>query len=66
MVLQCVVMGFLLIGGLGLFSFEGYRANLAYDELRSACESAALAGAATLAGSDQTDPTIAHQNAIAA
>jgi hypothetical protein len=49
---------------IGVFSFEATRANTARDELRSATESASLAAAAALAGSDNTDPALAHLNAI--
>ncbi len=56
----------LLIGSLGFFSFEVIRHNTASDELRSACEAAALAAAAAMASSDSTDPTMTHNNAIAA
>lgn len=47
-----LMIGTVLISSLALFTFEMLRHNTAYDELRSACESAALAGAAVMASSD--------------
>lgn len=61
-----LVIGALLVGSLGFFSFEIIRHNTASDELRSACEAAALAAAAAMASSDSTDATVTHNNAIAA
>lgn len=49
-----------------MFAFEVSRANLAREELRSACQAAALAGAASLAGSDISDTSNAHEEAIKA
>lgn len=49
---------------LGLLAFELHRAELAREQLRSVCESAALAAAATLAGSDLNNPVESHQNAM--
>ena len=54
------VLGFFIIGVLGIFSYEVTRNNSARDELRSACEAASLAGASALASSDQTNPSITH------
>lgn len=58
------VMAFLILGVVGMFSFEISRANLAREQLRSACQAAALAGAASLAGSDNSDTAQAHTDAI--
>jgi hypothetical protein len=66
MIIMIFVMAFLILGVVGIFAFEVSRANLAREQLRSACQSAALAGAATLAGSDISDPTAAQANAITA
>ncbi len=49
---------------LGLYSFEISRVESARNQLRAAAEAAALAGAASLAGSDFSDTTLAHQHAI--
>lgn len=59
-------MAFLILGVVGMFAFEISRANLAREELRSACQAAALAGAASLAGSDNSDTRQAQLDAIAA
>ncbi len=64
--LMVFIIGFIFLTSLGLFSFEATRANAARDELRSACEAAALAGAAALTSSDSTDTTTSHNNSIAA
>ena len=61
-----LVTGFLILGICGLFGFEVTRNNAAREELRSASEAAALAGAAALASSDSTDPTTAHNTALTA
>lgn len=61
-----LVIGAIIIASLGLFAFEVIRHNTAYDELRSACEAAALAGEAAMASSDSTDPTVTHNNAMTA
>jgi hypothetical protein len=65
-VVMTFILGFLVIGAFGIFSFEITTNNSARDELRSACEAAALAGAAALCSSNSTDPTTAHNNAEAA
>jgi hypothetical protein len=62
--LIAVVVGLVILTSLGLFTFELTRADTARQELRSACEAAALAGASSLASSDFTDPTVTHTNAI--
>lgn len=63
-----IVLGLILAAfavlPLGLLAFELHRAELAREQLRSVCESAALAAATSLAGSDLNDPAQAHQNAI--
>lgn len=65
-ILLCLVFGMITLPMCGLFAFECVRAISAREQLRSACESAALAGAAALASSDQTNPVISHNDAIRA
>ncbi len=65
-ILLCLVLGILTLPMCGLFAFECVRAISAREQLRSACESAALAGAAALASSDQTSPAVSHNDAIRA
>lgn len=64
-----IVMGMaialLFLLAVGLYAFELNRLEVARQQLQSACEAAALAGAATLAGSDEKDPYAAHANAMA-
>lgn len=55
---------FLVLLVLGLYSFEISRLESARNQLRTAAEAAALAGAATLAGSDYASTTESHQHAI--
>jgi hypothetical protein len=62
-VLLCFLLSFIIIGMLGVVTFEISRGITAHDELRTACEFAALSGAATLASRDDPDPTSAHQHA---
>ncbi|MBX9724760.1 MAG: Tad domain-containing protein, partial [Candidatus Obscuribacterales bacterium] len=64
LVIMIFVMAFLILGVVGMFSFEISRANLAREQLRSACQAASLAGAATLASSDLVDPKQAQLDAI--
>lgn len=63
-ILLCFILGLITLPMLGLFSFECIRAISAREQLRSASESASLAGAAKLASSDVTNPTQAHNDAI--
>ena len=53
----------IILGSVGLFSFEMMRHNTCYDELRSACEAAALAGAAAMASSDNMNTATTRANA---
>lgn len=62
-VLVLLIAVFVLLA-VGLFSFEINRVEVARQQLRSACEAASLAGAATLASSDEQDPMKAHEAAI--
>jgi hypothetical protein len=60
-----MIVGLLFLLSVGLYAFELNRLEVARQQLQSACEAAALAGAATLAGSDEKDPYTAHSNAMA-
>ncbi len=66
LVIMIFIMAFLILGVVGMFAFEVSRANLAREELRAACQAAALAGAASLAGSDISDTSNAHEEAVKA
>jgi len=59
------VIAFFIIGIVGLFGFEIARANLAREELRTACQSAAVAGAAAVAGSDDAETARMQTQALA-
>lgn len=63
---MAAVIGFLalVVLSVGLFSFEVGRANLANQQLQNVTDAAALAGAATLASEDNTNPTNAHNDAV--
>ncbi len=62
----CFILGFWIMLALGIFAYEANRVNIAHDELRSACEAAALAGAAALASSNETTTSNTHDLAQAA
>ncbi len=49
---------------LGLFTFEINRVELARQQLKAACDAAGLAAAATLASSDNLNPTASQQTAM--
>lgn len=59
-----LIIGFFVLGSIGLFGFEVNRLLLARQHLQAACDAAALAGAATLASSDQLNTAQAHDQAI--
>src|SRR5688572_19830236 len=59
-----LVIGSLVALPLGLLVFEIHRAELARQQLRAVCESAALGAAATLAGSDIHNTLEAQTNAM--
>ncbi|MBZ0187180.1 MAG: hypothetical protein K8F91_13110, partial [Candidatus Obscuribacterales bacterium] len=65
-ILVCFLIGIIALPMFGMFTFEIVRATAIREQLRSACQSAALAGAATLASSDDTDPLATHNAVIAA
>lgn len=59
-----LVIGVFVALPLGLLVFEIHRAELARQQLRAVCESAALGAAATLAGSDIQNTVAAQTNAM--
>lgn len=64
---QAIVAALLLIAvfiilPVGLLAFEFGKAQLVLLQLRTATDAASLAAAASLAGQDNTDQTLAHQN----
>ena len=61
-----LMLGLMVVIVIGMFSFEIARTAIARDQLRTATEAASLAGAATLAGSTDSDITTSQKNAIAA
>lgn len=60
-----ILLAVMVVGLIGVFSFEIARSATARDQLRTATESAALAGAAALASFPQDDPSAWHAQAIA-
>jgi hypothetical protein len=64
MIVLGLLIAFFVLLIVGLFSFEINRAEVARQQLRSACDAAALAGAATLASQDSIDPVAAHTAAL--
>ncbi|MBY0551595.1 MAG: VWA domain-containing protein [Candidatus Obscuribacterales bacterium] len=59
-----ILLAVMVVGLIGIFSFEIARSATARDQLRTATESAALAGAAALASFPQDDPAAWHGQAI--
>ncbi len=64
MVVLGLILAVFMVLALGLFGFEIHRIELAREQLRAACDAASLAAAATLASSDNLNPTLAHTTAI--
>lgn len=64
MVVMVAIIVLLILFPIGLFSFELNRLETCRQQLRAACESAALAAAATLASQDNLDPVEGHTQAI--
>ncbi len=64
-VVAATISAFSFLLSIGLFAFELNRVEVARQQLQSACEAAALAGAATLAGSDVNNPLAAHAESVA-
>lgn len=63
-ILLCFILGLIVLPAFGVFAFETVRACSLREQLRSACEAAALAGAAKLASSDNIDPMVTHQDVL--
>lgn len=63
MVLLVFMLAFCLVGVISLFGFEVTRNNSCRDELRSACEAAALSAAAAMASSSETSVDKTHDAA---
>ena len=61
-----ILLAILVVGVIGIFAFEIARAAMIRDQLRTATESAALGGAAALAGASQIDPLDSQTKAISA
>lgn len=59
-----ILLTVMVLGVIGIFSFEIARSATARDQLRTATEAAALAGAAALASFPQDDPAAWHAEAI--
>lgn len=57
------VIAIMLIAAAGLFGFELTRSTLAREQLKIACQAAAMAGAASMAGSDEADTKTMQMNA---
>lgn len=64
--LPMVLVALMVALVIGLMAFELARTTVARDQLRTATEAAALAGAATLAGSSTLDINTAQSNALSA
>lgn len=60
------LIGLTILPLLAVFTFEVARVYLFKQELQNACDASSLAAVATLASADNTNPTLAHQNAIEA
>jgi hypothetical protein len=52
------------IAAAGLFGFELTRSTLAREQLKTACQAAAMSGASSMAGSDEKDTKVMQLNAI--
>jgi hypothetical protein len=63
---MCFVLGLVALPTIGLLTFEISRAMAIREQLRSDCQAAALAGAARLASSDNTDTLQTHTDVVAA
>src|SRR5579885_3077950 len=59
-----ILIGVFVLMMVGLFGFEVNRVELAREQLTAAADAAALAGAATLASSDNLDPATAQTEAM--
>lgn len=61
-----ILLAVMVVGAIGIFAFEIARSATARDQLRTATEAAALAGATVLASFNEDDPADCHKQAIAA
>ncbi|MBX9567366.1 MAG: VWA domain-containing protein [Candidatus Obscuribacterales bacterium] len=61
--LPMIIIALTIILAIGLFAFEIARMAISRDQLQAATESAALAGAAAMAGSSNTDIAVSQQEA---
>jgi von Willebrand factor type A domain len=66
MIATILMIAFIILPLFTILSFELARVFLGQQELKNATDAAALTAVATLASQDNTDPTTAHNNAIAA
>ena len=64
LVVLTLILAVFFIGPLSILSFEVARFCLAQQQLQACVESAALAGAATTASSNTTDPTVTQTTAM--
>ncbi len=64
-IVLALVLSIVLLGPLALLGFEIARYCLVHQQLQACVESAALAGAATIASSNTTDPTTTQNAAMA-
>src|SRR5271168_1029592 len=61
-----LIVGLIILPTLAIFSFEMSRMFLAKQQLQNATDAAVLAATAQLASSNNSSPTTAHTNAMAA
>lgn len=60
----CLMLAATILPSVAILTFEIVRAIAAQEQLQTACEAAALSGAAVLAGSDHSNPMITHNDLI--
>lgn len=60
----CLLLSFIVFPILAIFTFEVVRASSVKAQLQAACDAAALAGAAALASSDETDIQLTHSHTV--
>lgn len=64
--LPLILIALFVVAGLGFFAFEVARTTIVRNQLRTAAESAALAGIAALSGSSLLDPATSQRQAMSA
>lgn len=64
--LPLIFIALFVVAGLGFFAFEVARTTIVRNQLRTAAESAALAGIAALSGSSLLDPATSQRQAMSA